>query len=103
MIDTSIPFVTWASLLNVGIAGFILFVLYLVIQAGALRTRFEIEARVERTKRAEDQVDKLLPVLEKIAQTQDEQTDSLERLTDEQRRTNTRLEVIERSIALRRP
>ena len=53
----------WSPFLQLGGSGFLLLVLWLIVRDGSLRTRFELETERERRKRAEDQVDTLLPAL----------------------------------------
>lgn len=54
----------WGSILQLGVSGVLLLVLYLVTTTGQLRTRFEAQAWEDRAKRAESQVDRLIPAVE---------------------------------------
>jgi predicted nucleic acid-binding Zn-ribbon protein len=61
----------WQPFVQLGVGGILLLILWLIVDRGALRTKFEADAWKDRTKRAEDQVDRLIPAVEKLTDTVD--------------------------------
>jgi hypothetical protein len=53
----------WEPFLQLGVGGVLLMVLWLIVDRGALRTKFEASAWESRAIRAEEQVDRLLPAV----------------------------------------
>lgn len=62
------PGLDWQLVREFGVVGFVLLVLYLLVRTGDLRTRFEADAWEERARRAEQQVDALLPAVTALTQ-----------------------------------
>lgn len=78
----AVPVTGWEPFLQMGAAGIVLLILFLVVRTGDLRTRFEADAWERRAIRAEEQVDKLIPAVEHLVEQVKEMTTQLRLVID---------------------
>lgn len=73
----------WSAIVQLGGAGVLVLFLWLIVKDGALRTKFEMTVREERTTRAEDLVDKMLPAILALTASVDKQSSAIDKQSEQ--------------------